>query len=159
MSLHSIHTYSTAIFSIYGTLHVLHHFLAATILSPEWHVEFQDKYMPRSFIGEKLFIWLPIFLSYFSGWLLIYKKKTQTKKAISETISLLVNFVFSSSNVSSSKPTVVTSSSWSDFATIRRIQYISGLLLGVCLTAHVPAVLFLRFAFKARNNAPVNIFT
>jgi hypothetical protein len=164
MNLNKFHTYSTYLFSIYGTLHVLHHFLAATILSPDWHVAVQQQFMPRGLIGEKLLIWLPVSLSYISGWMLIWKNKTQLVRSIKATLSYFKSFLFGAEEETTKKNDdekngTNTNNNSSALSKIRHVQYVSSLLLGVCLSAHLPAVFGLRYLFKDRNQEPVTVFT
>ena len=130
----STHTYASIFFSIYGTLHVLHHFLAATIMDPEWHIQIQDRFMPRSIIGEKIMILVPAFLTLISGWMLLYKNRKQLIRSVFETGQLALPFfglgkkIFGDNFAKTSSDEKVI-----QLSKFRRVQYFSALLLGICL--------------------------
>lgn len=154
----ALHTYSTILFSVYGTLHVVHHLLAATVFGMEWHRQIQETYMPRG-NAEKLLVWLPTGLSFISGLLLLVKNRRQVISSWNWALFdaggkvdwLLKNFTNFAPRSGYGYPAT------NHRQNILHVQYLSASLLGLCLCAHVPAVASLRFVFG--NGKPINVYT
>jgi hypothetical protein len=152
----TFHSYSNILFSLYGTLHVAHHLLAATVYDMEWHRRIQDTYMLRG-NAEKLLIWVPTGLSFISGLLLLLKNRRQVvsswKWALFDKDGKFDWLVKHLTNV------VPRSGSWAETnhrQNIIHVQYLSASLLGLCLCAHLPAVASLRFFFG--GGKPINVY-
>lgn len=153
----TLHSAGALFFSIYGTLHIAHHLLAATLYDPEWHLKIQEAYMPRGLVSEKLLIWLSAGLSYVSGCLLLFSRRRQV---IASWRWLLgdVNgkFDWLLQHGTNFTPRSGGFAPTNHQQNIIHIQFLSASLLGLCLSAHLPAVMVLRFVFGGGN--PINIY-
>ena len=97
----------------------------------------------------------------------MYKNRMQLSKAIRETGQLALPFfglgkkIFGDNFIVVNKNSQVSSSAEKilQLAKFRRIQYVSATLLGASLSAHLPAVMLLRYVMKQRDHAPINVYS
>jgi hypothetical protein len=141
----NLHIAGAILFAAYGVAHIAHHTLGA-FLGPEWHMATQSALMPRGVI-EKVFIILPVATTYATGIALLYQYGRETIRALTG------NQLSGGGDGGGAKPD--PTSDLAARATIRRIQLVSAVLLGSCLSLHLPAITLIRYF---RNGESANYY-